>query len=512
MTTVHAKNVVAASQPLAVEAGLDALLRGGNAVDAALAAAVTLTVVEPTGNGLGSDAFAIVWDGERLYGFNGSGRSPQAWSAKRFPGERMPDRGWDSVTVPGAVDAWRRLSERFGALPFADLFRDAVRHARHGFAVTPFIAAGWARAARRFGDLPGFAACFLPGGRAPAAGERFRCPDLADSLEAIAESGGRSFYEGRLAERIAAAAARDGGALTARDLAEHAGEWVAPLSADYRGVTLHELPPNGQGLAALIAVGILERLGDPLPDAAADLHRQIEATKIALAEARRHVSDPATMEIDASALLAPAFLDRCAQTVHPDRASSPAPSLPTDHGTVTLAAADASGRAVSFIQSNYMGFGSGVVVPGTGISLQNRGAGFSLDPAHPNFVGGGKRPFHTIIPAFVTRNGAAEMAFGVMGGDMQAQGHLQMMTRIFAHGQDVQAAADAPRWFVHGGGEVSVERGFPGDGQDGLRARGHRVRVGAGPELFGGAQLIRRTDGGWTGGSDPRKDGMAAGF
>jgi gamma-glutamyltranspeptidase/glutathione hydrolase len=424
----------------------------------------------------------------------------------------MPDRGWDSVTVPGAVDAWRQLSRRFGALPFEDLFRDAVGRARDGFRVTVFIALAWARAAARFGDLPDFAACFLPGGRAPQAGERFRCPDLADSLESIAASGGRSFYEGDLADRIVAAAARDGGALTARDLAEHAGEWVEPLAVDYRGVRLHELPPNGQGLAALIALGILERLGDPPVDEAADLHRQIEAMKIGLAEARRHVADPETMEMDTRTLLDPRFLERCARAVDPDRASSPAPSLPADHGTVFLAAADASGRAVSFIQSNYMGFGSGVVVPGTGVSLQNRGAGFSLEPGHPNRVGGGKRPFHTIIPAFVTRDGVAEMAFGVMGGDMQAQGHVQMMTRIFAGDQDVQAAADAPRWFVHADGTVSVEEELPDADRHGLRARGHRIRIERGPALFGGAQLIRRAGSGWAGGSDPRKDGMADGF
>lgn len=510
---VAGRNLVATSQPLAVEAALQAMRDGGNAVDAALAGAITLTVVEPTSNGVGSDAFAIVWDGAELHGINGSGRSPRAWAPERFAGRtRMPDLGWDSVTVPGAVDVWWMLSERFGELPFADLFGLAVAAAREGFEVTPVIAAAWKRAERRFGDFAAFAGCFLPGGHAPAAGETFRCPDLAETLQAIAASAGRSFYEGDLANRIAKAAADGGGALTTGDLAAHRSEWTAPLSVDYRGVRLHELPPNGQGVAALIALGVLRHFdlaAHPF-DSAESLHFQIEAMKIALAEARRHVADPGAMNVEPEALLDDAFLRSRAARIDPRAAQRLPASLPADHGTVYLTAADSSGRAVSFIQSNYMGFGSGVVVPGTGISLQNRGAGFSLEPGHVNRVAGGKRPFHTIIPAFATCDGRAEMSFGVMGGPMQAQGHVQMMLRVFDHGQDVQAAADGPRWFVEDDGSVLVEAGLPAKTLDGLRARGHHVAEHADRDLFGGAQLIRREGDAWLGGSEPRKDGMAA--
>lgn len=512
---VLAANVAATSQPLAARAGLRAMERGGNAVDAAIATAMALTVVEPTGNGLGSDAFALVWDGDRLHGFNGSGRSPAAWSPERFAGrDRMPEIGWDAVTVPGAVDAWARLHERFGRLSFPELAEPAIRYARDGFAVSPIIAAAWAGAAEKFGGFPNFVRTFLPGGRAPRAGERFVNPDQGRSLERIAESRGEDFYRGELARRIVACAAAEGGAMTLADLGEHRGQWVDPIHIDFAGIRVHEIPPNGQGLTALIALGILRNLDMDAgsPDSADTVHRQVEAMKIAFALAHAHIADPDHMRIAPDALLAEDFLAGLAKTIRMDRAAEPGPAPPVEPGTVYLATADAEGMMVSCIQSNYAGFGSGVVVPGAGIALQNRGMGFSLEPGHPNRVAGGKRPYHTIIPAFATRDGEALMAFGVMGAHMQPQGHVQMATRIFVHGQNPQAAADAPRWHLCEDGRLALEPGFDPAAARALADRGHRILDGSPPWGYGGAQLVLRTEAGYCAASDFRKDGQAAGF
>ncbi len=514
---VLARNVVATSQPLAVQAGVHALQAGGNAVDAALAMAITLTVVEPSGNGIGSDAFAIVWDGETLHGLNGSGRAPRAWSPERFADRKqMPASGWDAVTVPGAVDAWVQLHRRFGGMDFARLFEPAIRYAREGYVVSPMIAARWALAARELGERADFADAFLPSGRAPQAGELFRLPAQAATLESIAASGGETFYRGSLAEQIVAHAEREGGAMTLADLAEHESTWVPCLSGTYRDIEVHELPPNGQGLAALIALGILRHheLARYPVDSAGSVHLQLEAMKVGLAEAARHISDPETMQLEPQALLDDAYLAQRAQRIDMDRAAAPAASPPAEAGTVYLAAADAAGMMVSMIQSNYEGFGSGVVVPGTGISLQNRGFGFSLEPGHPNRVGGGKRPFHTIIPGFVSRGGKPFMSFGVMGGHMQAQGHVQMLVRVLDYAQNPQAASDAPRWYLDKESRVGLERGFPPAVAAELVRRGHRLMP---PEelnirLFGGAQLICRLEDGYCAASDHRKDGHAAGF
>jgi gamma-glutamyltranspeptidase / glutathione hydrolase len=325
---VLAANVAATSQPLAARAGLRAMERGGNAVDAAIATAMALTVVEPTGNGLGSDAFALVWDGDRLHGFNGSGRSPAAWSPERFAGrDRMPEIGWDAVTVPGAVDAWARLHERFGRLSFPELAEPAIRYARDGFAVSPIIAAAWAGAAEKFGGFPNFARTFLPGGRAPRAGERFVNPDQGRSLERIAESRGEDFYRGELARRIVACAAAEGGAMTLADLGEHRGQWIDPIHIDFAGIRVHEIPPNGQGLTALIALGILRNLDMDAgsPDSADTVHRQVEAMKIAFALAHAHIADPDHMRIAPDALLAEDFLAGLAKTIRMDRAAEPGP-------------------------------------------------------------------------------------------------------------------------------------------------------------------------------------------
>jgi gamma-glutamyltranspeptidase/glutathione hydrolase len=513
---VLAPNVVATSQPLAAQAGLDALRRGGNAVDAALATAIALTVVEPTSNGIGSDAFAIVWDGAQLYGLNASGRAPRALTPERFAGlALMPVTGWDSITVPGAVSAWAALSTRFGKLPFGDLFEVAIHYARDGFLVSPITAQAWARAPERYAAYPSFAATFAPLGRAPHPGEMFRCPDQARTLELIAATKGEAFYRGALAEQIAAHARATGGLLTEDDLATHAPEWVTPLAQAYHDCCLHEIPPNGQGLAALIALGILQHcdLARYPVDSADSLHVQVEAMKIAFAEAHRHIADPTWMEVPPEALLDTDFLAERARQIRMDAVQFPVSALPTDHGTVYLTAADAEGMMVSYIQSNYMGFGSGIVIPGTGISLQNRGAGFRLEAGHPNRVAGGKRPYHTIIPGFITREGQPVMSFGVMGGHMQPQGHVQMMVRLVDYGQNPQTASDAPRWYIEEDlTKLSLEPGFAPEVVDELRRRGHNVMADLPPGRFGGAQLIYRLENGYCTGTDWRKDGQAVGF
>ncbi|MCB1685925.1 MAG: gamma-glutamyltransferase, partial [Pseudomonadales bacterium] len=393
---VCADNVVASSQPLAVQAGIAALKAGGNAVDAALATAITLTVVEPNNNGVGSDAFAILWDGAQLVGLNGSGRAPAAWTLDRFSGRsRMPDRGWDTVTVPGAVSVWVALSERYGRLPFERLFDAAIHYAEEGFPVGPKTAGYWKIAEQTYSDFANFAEHFLP---APAAGQRFRRPDLARTLSLIARTRGEAFYAGGLAEVIARTAAAEGGGLSAEDLAGHRCDWVEPIAQPYRDVCLHEIPPNGQGLAAQIALGILGHEAAPDIDTGAGVHRQIEAMKIAIHAAFTHFADPQAMHLTPAELLEPGSLARASAGIGPRAGALPPCALPVSQDTVYLAAADAAGMMVSFIQSNYQGFGSGVVIPGTGIAMQNRGRGGSLDPAHPNCVAPGKRPFHTIIP------------------------------------------------------------------------------------------------------------------
>lgn len=512
---VLARNVVATSQPLAAQAGLRMLLAGGNAVDAAVAAAIALTVVEPTSNGIGSDAFAILWDGNTLHGLNSSGRSPQAWSPQRFAGlTALPRLGWDTVTVPGAVAAWAALSDRFGRLPFQELFQPAIAYARGGFPVSPITAARWRQARALYPPFAEINRTFFPGGRAPRPGELFRCPDQADTLAAIADSRGEAFYRGPIAEKIAACAAAEGGALTLEDLSRHAADWVAPLAVDYRGVLLHEIPPNGQGIAALIALGILRHfdVGRFPVDSVDSLHLQIEALKSAFAEVFRHVADDRCMTVPPEELLRPDALAAKAAAIRLDRAAAPLAAAPAAGGTVYLAAADEAGMMVSFIQSNYLGFGSGVVVPGTGIALQNRGLGFVLDEGHPNRVAGGKRPFHTIIPGFVTREGRPLMSFGVMGAHMQPQGHVQMITRICDYGQNPQAACDAPRWHVAADGTVQLEAGIAPAVAEGLRRRGHTVETDAPEPLFGGGQLIWRLADGYAAASDRRKDGQAVGF
>ena len=515
---VFARNVVATSQPLAAQAGLQMLMKGGNAVDAALATAIALTIVEPTSNGIGSDAFALIWSRGKLFGLNGSGKSPRAWTYQRFSGlTEMPRYGWDSVTVPGAVHAWLTLSNKFGRLPFADLFVPGMEYAQKGFLVSPITAARWSEAQVAYRDYPDFCKTFLPTGTSPLAGELFCCPDQAATLAAIAESHGEAFYKGGLAEKIVECAGSNDGAITREDLANHESEWVDPISIDYHQRRLHEIPPNGQGLAALMALGILRyhQIEKYPVDSADSVHLQIEAMKIAFAEAHRHIADPEYMLVPSSDFLQADFLAHRAKQIRMDRASDHFSTIPTDYGTVYLTTADKNGMMVSFIQSNYLGFGSGVVIPSTGISMQNRGFGFVIKEGHPNCVGGGKRPYHTIIPGFVTHNDRPLMSFGVMGGHMQPQGHVQMIVRIFDYGQDPQTACNAPRWMVNQDMSVSLESGVSSDVIEELSNRGHKVLPTSDhfPNGdFGGAQLIYCLEEGYCAASDSRKDGQALGF
>jgi gamma-glutamyltranspeptidase/glutathione hydrolase len=512
---LFARNVVSTSQPLATQAGIAMLERGGNAVDAALATAITLTVVEPCSNGIGSDLFAILWDGHGLVGLNASGRAPAAWTPERFAGRKMPQRSWETVTIPGAVSGWVELSSRYGKLPFADLFEPAIRYARDGYAVSPVVAQKWALAATVMPQGLGWQEHFLPRGRAPQPGERFASPDMARTLEAIAQSRGEAFYRGRLAEAMAAHAQVHGGGHTVEDFAAHTADWVTPLACRYRGITVHEIPPNGQGIAALIALGILDHFDLPAhpADSPQSQHLQIEAMKLAFADAYRHVSDPRTMRVAPEALLDRAYLAARAKLIDPARAQQFGAGDPPRGGTVYLCTADGDGRIVSLIQSNYMGFGSGVVVPGTGISLQNRGAGFTTDPSHPNAVGPGKRPYHTIIPGFATRDGAPYAAFGVMGGPIQPPGHVQTLVRLVDYGMNPQAALDAPRWKVNEDGSIDLEATASPALRDALRAMGHELASVPDTYMdFGAGQFIVKADDGYIAASDPRRDGQAAGF
>jgi gamma-glutamyltranspeptidase/glutathione hydrolase len=510
-----AANVVATSQPLAAQAGLAMLAAGGNAVDAILATAITLTLVEPVSNGIGSDAYAIVWDGTRLHGLNASGRSPAGWTPEFFAGQSsVPVRGWNSVSVPGCVSAWRMLSERFGKLPFEKLFERAIGYGREGFLVSPTIAGQWAAQASELKVQPGFAEAFMPGGKVPAVGERFRLVDHAATLEKIAATRGDAFYSGELAEKLAAHARANGAAMTLADLAAHRSDWVDTLTMDYRGYTVHELPPNGQGIVALIALGILEQFDvASLPvDSPDSVHLQIEAVKLAFADALAYVADIDHMPIAPAQMLDRAYLASRAKLIDMKKAQPFAAGTPPKGGTVYLTAADASGMMVSLIQSNFMGFGSGVVVPGTGISLQNRGATFVLTEGHPNRVGPRKRPYQTIIPAFVTKDGKPVMSFGVMGGTMQPQGHTQVMVRIADYGQNPQAASDGPRFRWVKGLDVSIEPGFPPATLEALKQRGHNLVTVNDYNQFGSAQMIWKMDGGYFAASDPRRDGQAVGF
>ena len=528
---VFARNIVSTSHPLGSQAGLRMLAQGGNAVDAAIAAAAVMTIVEPCSNGLGSDAFCILWDGQALHGLNASGPAPQAWTpdyiAKRRSGTgtKMPMRGWDAVTVPGAVAGWATLSQRFGKLPFVELMAPAIDIAERGYVVPVVVGEKWA-AASRVADLvrqPGFAETFLPKGRAVATGELFRMPAAARALRAIAATQGEAMYRGEIAQAMARQAQREGGAQVLADFEAYQPEWVGTVAQDYRDVTLHEIPPNGQGIAALIALGLAQHfdIAAMAPDSVQAQHILIEAMKLAFADVYAYVAEPSSMAVTPAQMLDPAYLKQRAALIDPKRAQTFEAGSPADAhrrgGTIYLTAADESGMMVSFIQSNYMGFGSGVVVPEFGVSLQNRGHGFSLDPRSANVVAPGKRPFHTIIPAFLMRQGAPLMSFGVMGGNMQPQAHLQTLVRMIDWQQNPQAACDAPRWRFSEGLAINVEAGMPSAVVQGLRELGHVTEVIQDSyQDFGAGQFIWKlgdaASEGYVAASDPRRDGQAAGF
>lgn len=514
---VWARNMVATSQPLSAQAGLAMLYRGGNAVDAAIAAAVCQAVVEPTSTGVGGDAFAMVWANDGLEGLNASGRSPRRWTPERFAGlDTMPFRGWESVTVPGAVSAWIELWRKHARLPLKTLFEPAIEYARDGFVVLPSAAALWAREADLLAGQPGFADTFMPEGRAPQAGERFANPLLAQSLEMIADTEGAAFYSGELAQKIADFADRHGAVLDREDLAGHRAEWATPLSVRFRDVELHEMPPNGFGISALMALGMLEHtdIDRHDPDGAIAMHLQIEAMKLAFADAHEYIADADHIAIDPKSLIDPEYLRERARLISMDRAASPKPGTPKHGGTIYVTAADADGMMVSLIQSTFVGFGSGIVVPGTGIHLHNRGAAFTLEAGHANRVAGGKRPAHTIIPGFLTRDGQPHMSFGVVGGPMQPQAHIQLVLRTQLYGQNPQMALDAPRWLSMQDGHVAFEAQVSRDAIKSLEALGH-IPVHQTPDNswgFGGGQIVARWEGGYLGGSDFRKDGSVVGF
>lgn len=525
---------VATSQPLATQAGLELLRRGGSAVDAAIAANAVLGVVEPTGSGIGGDLFAIVWSAEhrRLFGLNGSGRSPRRLTLAEFAArglEAVPELGPLSVSVPGAVDGWFRLHARFGRIGMTEVLAPAVRYARAGAPISEVIAGYWAEDSARLGDFPGFADVFMPEGSAPAAGDVFKNPLLAETYTLLASEGRAAFYEGEIARAIEHCMRDQGGFLDRADLREHRSDWVEPVSTSYRGFEVWELPPNSQGIAVLQMLNLLEGydLGRLVWGSAEHLHLLVEAKKLAFEDRARHYADPAFADVPVAGLVSKAYADARRRSIRRhallDAPCWGDPSALGAGDTVYLCAADADGNMVSLIQSNYKGMGSGVTVPGCGFVLHNRGELFALDPEHPNVYAPGKRPFHTIIPGFVTSGGEPHMAFGVMGADMQPQGHVQILTNMIDFGMNAQVAGDAPRVRHEGSsaptgraragdGVVYVESGFDAEAVRGLERIGHRVEPDR--DGFGGYQAIVRdaARGVYHAASESRKDGQAAGF
>ncbi|MBX3412135.1 MAG: gamma-glutamyltransferase [Pirellulales bacterium] len=526
--------MVATSQPLAAQIGLDVLKQGGNAADAAIAASAAIGLMEPMSCGIGGDVFVIYWDArsKRLYGLNGSGRSPGTISRDIFAAKGMqyiPDAGPLSWSVPGCVAGWEDLRERFGTKSLAELLAPSIESAEQGFAVTEIIAAGWQASTRMLSQHPDSARTYLPGGRAPVEGEIFRNPDLARSYRALATGGRDAFYRGPLAEAIVAFSHTQGGYFELDDFAEHRSEWIEPVSTTYRGHEVWELPPNGQGIAVLQILNLLEPydLKSMGHNSAEYLHLLIEAKKLAYADRARFYADPAFAKLPTAELISKPYADARRKLIDRQRAAQKVP--PGDpklaHGdTIYLTVVDRDRNCCSFIQSNYYGFGSGMVPGNLGFVLQNRGALFSLDPQHANTLEPRKLPFHTIIPAMATQDGVPWLVFGVMGGDMQPQGHVQVFLNMVEFGMNVQEAGDAARVRHLGsatptsepadpqGGLVTVESGVSEQAIAGLRAKGHRVEQSVGD--FGGYQAIRIDwrHGTLAGGTEPRKDGAAVGY
>lgn len=517
-STVYAPNGVAAtSQPLATNAAMEIMQAGGNAIDAAVAAAAVLNVVEPYMTGMGGDMFAILWDAEQeqLVGLDGSGLSGSKIDVDALAREweAVPARGAATVTVPGALAGWNALVENYGDLTLGEVLAPAIRIAEQGFPVSPIIAQDWAGTLETLESNAGAAATFLVNGKAPRAGEWFSNPDLARTFRRIAKDGPETFYGGDLGAEIIAGLDELGGFLTLEDLANHEVSWVEPLSVDYKGYTLHELPPAGQGIAALQMLKMLESFdfSNTVHNSSEYLHTLIEAKKLAYADLARYVADPDHMDVTPEMLLDSDYLAGRAALINPDQAMARAEpgSFATESDTVYLTVADRHGNMISFINSVSWYFGSGVVVPSTGVILQNRGAGFTLEEGHPNRIAPNKRPFHTIIPAFVTRDGEPWLSFGVMSGSMQPQGHVQVLLNLIEFGMDPQEAVDAARFRHLSGNRVAVENLDP-EVAASLAELGHDLEVPTGI-AFGGAQAILKLQRGWAAGSDPRKDGMASG-
>ncbi len=515
--------MVATSQPLAALAGLDALRAGGDAVDAAVTTAAVLNVVEPISTGIGGDMFALVWraDEARLYGLNGSGRAPAGATLPAYyarglrPGDPMPAVGPLPVTVPGALHGWQALLTRWGRRSLADALAPAIGYAHQGYPVSEMIAAGWARNAPRMLKFPDTARSYLIDGQAPRIGQIMRLPALGRSLERIAAEGIDVLYGGQIGQAIADAVQAEGGLLTLDDLAAHTSTWVEPIYTPYRGHRLYECPPNGQGLAALLALNLVAAYDLAALNPADRTHLLIEAMKLAFADAHRYIADPDVVDVPVDELLSDPYTAQRQRLLRLDRAIEPAPGSPqAGDDTVYLTVVDAQRNAVSFINSNYQGIGSGLVGGETGIALQNRGAGFSLDPEHPNCLAPGKRPYHTIIPAMITRDGRPLYSFGVMGGPMQPQGHLQVAVNLIDLGLDPQRALDAPRFRVIEGKKVTLEPMMDPEVVEELERRGHQVAPSASPGSYGGGQIIQidPETGALAGGSDPRKDGCAVGY
>ncbi len=531
---VLARHAMAAtSHPLATQAALQVLRDGGTAVDAAIAANAVLGLADPGNSGIGGDLFALVWDAKtrRLHGLNASGRSPRGLTLEEFTRRgltQIPATGPLGVSVPGCVDGWFMLHGRFGRLPMARLLEPTIAYAREGIPVAADASDDpTLRLAQRLpltppGSFANLRALYMPGGAFPTKGELFRNPALADTLALIAGDGRDAFYKGSIAARIAAHIKAQGGFLSAEDFAAHTSDWVAPVSTTYRGYRVWELPPNTQGVAALHMLNILEGVdfSDVAFGSADHIHWITEAKKLAFEDLATAYADPAAFTAPVDRMLSKAYAAERRALVRPDRAGVYTSGLPADSHTVYLATADAEGNMVSLIQSNSLSFGSLEVAEGLGFALHNRGMWFELKPGHPNSYAPGKRPFHTIIPAFVTRDDEPFMAFGVMGGDMQPQGHVQVLMNIIDFGMDLQEAGDAPRMYHAGSfpraghvgtvGELSLENGFPMETVRELMRRGHKVTHALG--LFGGYQAIMRKDGVYYGASESRKDGQAAGY
>ena len=515
--------LVATSQPLAAQAGMTILKAGGNAIDAAIATVATLCVVEPCSTGIGGDAFALIWlaDEQKLYGLNASGPAPHGLTAELVRNQghtHFPPLGGLAVTVPGSLRGWQLALERFGSMGLDTLLQQPIAYAQNGYPVSQRIAQSWQRSTKLLNRLPDSRRVWLPNGRSPHATELFQNPEFAQTLQTIANEGYDAFYQGEIGRQIAAAVQADGGLLTQDDLAAYQAEWVKPISVAYRnGFVFHEIPPNGQGLTALLALNIAKQFDLPaLGYGTADYyHALIEAMKLAFADAHAYIADPRQANVPIDALLSNHYAQSRYGLIQPNMALQPTPGKPQTHGdTVYLTVADGQGNMVSWIQSLYMGFGSGITAGNTGVQLQNRGANFSLEPGHPNEAAPGKRPYHTIIPGFITKNGQAWSSFGVMGGFMQPQGHLQVGINMIDFGMDPQTALDAPRFNWLENKQVALETAVSDEVRQILQHRGHELWEKGAPLHYGGGQVIvRHPDSGvLIGGSEPRNDGTAVGW